>query len=520
MTDEILWFGEPPADMTPEREQALLAGPGDLWHSGLTRGCAGQLGELRYWSPVYWWFLNDVPTDRRGVSWRADASAFGVRASAWEAAGGFDEGYATELARGLDLGFRLLQNGAVPLYVPALFPPRTPPAGHGVPPEDLYLFFVRHFKGAYQHYALLRQSTRKMAPLSEWRAYRAAKRTNAQVASPATRSLPPRPLVDLPTDPPRVSAVVPTWRRQDYTAALLGDLSKQTLPLHQVTVVDGTPEEERDESIYAPFFDTLPLTVIWQTSRGLSRARNEAIAACNGDYVLFTDDDIRVGPDYVENHVRVLLTYGAEATNGLDVRADHHEQDLDDLARKLAAMPDRYAHLGADTKFNNADSCVRQEKVSELRGNDVALDGGYGDDIDFGHRIFASGGVVLRNPYSSNLHLKPPAGGLRWWEKPRRARREARPWELKRRVGWIAPKPSPTMLYLFHKLYQPEQVREWRLIYLLRAVWPSYAKPHESRATRLLKLVPRALRIPFRLWQMRISERFASDLLERGPIYD
>lgn len=518
MSDRILWLGTPPSGLDGERERELAAGPGDLWHSGLSRGCAGALGELRYWSPVYWWFLNDIPAERRGVCWRVDASAFGVRASAWQALGGFDEGYRSDLARGLDLGFRLLQNGGVPLHVPDLFAPR--PARDALPPEDVYLFFIRHFKTAYRRYAWLRQSATRRAPLAEWQALRRATRRAAAVASPRTEPLAPRPLVALSTPPPRVSAVVPTWRRQRFTAALLGDLARQTVPLHQVVVVDGTPSEERDESLYAPFFERLPLTVIWQRSRGLSRARNEAIAACTGDYVLFTDDDIRVPPEYVENHLRVLATYGAEATNGLDVRADHHEQDLDDLARKLAAMPDRFSCLGADTKFNNANSCVRRDQVAHLRGNDVALDGGYGDDIDFGHRIFASGGVVLRNPYSANLHLKPPAGGLRWWEKPRRARREPRPWELRRRVGLIAPRPSPTMLYLFHKHYRPEQVREWRFIYLLRACWPSYARPDESRAARIFKLLPRALRIPFLLWQMHISEGFAADLLARGPIYD
>jgi glycosyltransferase involved in cell wall biosynthesis len=53
-----------------------------------------------------------------------------------------------------------------------------------------------------------------------------------------------------------------------------------------------------------------------QITQGSCRARNEAIALCV-DYIVFGDDDIRIPPDFIENHIRLLQTYNASACNGL-----------------------------------------------------------------------------------------------------------------------------------------------------------------------------------------------------------
>ena len=65
--------------------------------------------------------------------------------------------------------------------------------------------------------------------------------------------------------------------------------------------------------------------------------------------------------------------------------------------------------------FSNANSCVKRTHVDQLKGNDINFDGGYGEDTDFGISLIKTGIPVLFNPFSANLHLKPPAGGYRFW---------------------------------------------------------------------------------------------------------
>jgi hypothetical protein len=124
----------------------------------------------------------------------------------------------------------------------------------------------------------------------------------------------------------------------------------------------------------------------------------------------------------------------------------------------------------------------------------------------------------LHNPYSVNLHLKPPAGGFRWWGQEAAQRRRL-PWEFNRRAGWIKPKPSPTIVYGLLKHYTRDQVREWFTLYVIRGWWPRYSKPHESSWKRGLLLGFRVLKTPLVLLRIRVARRFATDLCRRGPVY-
>ncbi len=140
--EKVLICGTPDLQALEE----MVAGSGDLWHSGLQRGCGGLLAELKYWSPVYWYYLNDINPHVRSVSWRVEHGAFAVRSRVWETIGGLDAGYISEQARALDLGFRLIQNGGIPLHVPGLFEGDTRQTAVNcvhIPKRDIYFFFAR-----------------------------------------------------------------------------------------------------------------------------------------------------------------------------------------------------------------------------------------------------------------------------------------------------------------------------------------------------------------------------------------
>src|SRR5690606_24658550 len=119
---------------------------------------------------------------------------------------------------------------------------------------------------------------------------------------------------------------------------------------------------------------------------------------------------------------------------------------------------------GAAQNFSNANSCVRKEWVEQLIGNDINFDGGYGEDSDFGFRILKNGGIVLSNPYSVNLHLKPPAGGYRHWNLQAAVlgkNRKKQAWEQDQPVRFIKPTPSPTVLYGIIKHFSRSQVKQY-----------------------------------------------------------
>lgn len=505
-----------------EADEGLLethtSGPGDLWHSGLQRGFANALSELIYWAPE-WWYLNNGPTDAVSVTWRADPEAFAIRPEVWERLGGFDKAYESAEMQVLDLAFRMIQHGGVPLHVPGLYPAQ-PTRKVEIPRSDIHLFFARNFKQDYGRYLCIRESLRTLSPWREWSLMRKARERARAIPAPVSRPIPIRPLVPAPADA-RVSVVIPTMRRQDYTRQYVEDLARQTLVPHEVIIVDATPEAGRKPGIYENFDPPVNVRVFWQTSLGSCRARNEGMRAATGDYILFGDDDIRVLPDYVENHVRFLETYHCAVTNGHDIRAAHHTDGLDKLRERLEKSLRGEVKAGLDFKFNNADTCVRREWIERCVGNDINFDGGYGEDKEFGLRITRTGGVVMFNPMSANLHLKPPAGGFRWWGSfVKQKKRKRAPWELNRRVGWIRPKPVPTTLYGIIKHTTPEQFREWTIQRVTRSWWPQYLRSRETTNRRLLMLIPRMLATPVLLLRLWISYGFARDLLRLGPRYE
>ncbi len=107
-----------------------------------------------------------------------------------------------------------------------------------------------------------------------------------------------------------ISVVTPTLRRPREVAALLENLSQQTLLPVEVVLVDGAPVEERDtENVIAALSDnSLPFDVnYFRHQRGTAIQRNKGIEeASTSDFIAFVDDDVRLEPDFLEKIVEIF----------------------------------------------------------------------------------------------------------------------------------------------------------------------------------------------------------------------
>jgi glycosyltransferase involved in cell wall biosynthesis len=502
--EELLYAGEPNMSLLED----LAKGPGDIWHSSLDQGFKNCFKDIIYQTAVYWWFLNDIETADNCVNWRVNSNAFVIRKSIWEQSGGFNASYDNPLVSGLDFGFNTLRySGGVPLYIKGLF--KASDQKVNISSADRYLFFLNNFKKEHAFYMMFRKGL--FSFFSEYSAYSKAKqkRTSSIIQDVVFQ---PKPLKDI-QGKPTVSLVIPTMKRQAYTELLLQDHNQQTYLIKEAVIVDATPEHERDDKYYNPDNFDFDIKVKWQTSKGSCRARNEAIAMCTGDYVLFADDDIRILPDFVENHIKFLQTNNALACNGLDIMAEHVKQDLSDLKQRLEKLGAQRWKAGVSQMFSNANSIVKRSLVEELIGNDINFDGGYGEDSDFGLRILNSGNVLMYNPFSPILHLKPPQGGYRFWgqqSKQLGKKRKTQPWELDKPVKFIRPVPSPTITYGIVKHYKKNQIVEWQykhfFLYLFKG----------SKSAFLLRF----LKLPYKILQFKSSLGYAKRLMSIGERYN
>ncbi|WP_282017534.1 glycosyltransferase family 2 protein [Salegentibacter mishustinae] len=496
--EHLLYTGEPDFNLLEE----LVSGPGDLWHSSLKQGYQDIFPELVYQTAVFWFYLNDLPNLNCSVNWRINPYSFVVRKKCWEFFNGFSEEYCSASTAALDLGYRMLRfGGAVPLFVDGLFSSeKNDPI---IPAEDRYLFFLKNFKNRHSWYMFLRESL--TAPIKEFRSFNKSRRKEFKKHNLV--SLPSKPLNNL-IGKPTVDVIIPTMFRQDYMVQLLEDYKNQTYLPKRVIVVDATPKEERDISLYKKSDYPFELIIKWQKSKGSCKARNEAIELCRSDYIIFADDDTRILPDFVENHLRFLQTYKVDGCTGLDIQASDYRQDLDDLRRILKGKGRERYKAGAAQTFNNANSCVKREWVEEIKGNDINFDGGYGEDADFGFRLIKNGMLLMFNPYSINLHLKPPSGGYRFWgfqSSVLGKKRKRQPWELDKPVGKIRPVPSPTILYGILKHFKPDQVKEYKRRYLFLYLSKDFKK------TPLRFVI-----LPFKTLQFNKAMFYAQNLMKRG----
>ncbi len=492
----ILYNGTP----NFEKLEVLSQSFGDIWHSSFEQGYKNAFPEIVYQTITF--YTRDFDNLNECVSWRINPNQFAVRKSVWMTLNGFDNDFSNKQMQAIDFGYRAIHFGAVPIYVKGLFESNGQET-IAIPPKDRYAFFIKKYKTDHALFMIYRVGFWK---ISEWNAFFYAKK-NFKLKDDIP-VMEPRKLNAIKGNP-TVSYIIPTMMRQDYTLKLLSDLSNQTHIPTQVVIVDATPESERNESLYNSINFPFEVIVKWQETKGSCRARNEAIQLCTGDYIVFGDDDIRIPSNYIENHISFIQTYKVDACNGLDVRADNQNQNLNDLSHKLTNMG-KYRYLsGVAQIFNNANNCVKREFVNQLVGNDVNFDGGYGEDNDFGLSLIKSGVVVLQNPFSANLHLKPAIGGYRFWGNQANIlgkKRKKQPWELDTPVKWIRPIPSPTVVYFYIKHYEPQILKEYRSKYLVLYLFkgPIFALP-----LRIVKL-------PFRKLQFKKAVFYADKLIKLG----
>jgi glycosyltransferase involved in cell wall biosynthesis len=247
-----------------------------------------------------------------------------------------------------------------------------------------------------------------------------------------------------------VDVVLASLDRRALLLDVLDDLAAQSRPLHRVVVV----EQYGDGPDPGPIDRDLPFELVHRRIRriGAVHARNVALEDCDADWVLFVDDDVRLGPTAVEQLVATAR----------QVEADAVTARVWSVAPGDAADPTRPPPGPAWpvmwSSFNTGGALASGRLVAEVGGFDPRLEGGFGEDHEWGVRARATGALVVYAPEVGIPHLKHGEGGLR--------RPHPHPWH----ETADEPQPSPTVL-LSRRLYETEPMRRgWTIHYWFRRI--------------------------------------------------
>ncbi len=477
-------LGAPPAAALP----ALVAGRADVLHAGLLLGMGGLPAEIDFVQPT-WWLAVDPPPDRQATSWRLSWRACLVRVDVLRALGGPDPAFRSLDGAALDLGWRWLARGAMVAHEPSLLPAPPREVAITIPAHDRHLFMLRHYPRKWARYATARRCLAG-APWRELRAFRDAQRT-------AGAQPPPAPAIYLrPTaselEPGRVTVILPTLGRPGLVADVLDDLRKQTVAPAQIVCVDQNGDAE------GPYdrFGDLPLDVVRQRGRGQWLARNAAVERATGDLLLFLDDDSRIGPDFLEAHLRALATYRADVSAGAS------------LSTVGAPVPANYGFFRVADQFDSGNALVRRDAMERIGAFDRRYDRMRSGDADFGTRLYLAGGLAVHNPLAARVHSKAATGGLRSFGS----------WDSYRQRGLLTPRPLPSVVYYSRRFFSARQAREALLIGLAQSVIPYHLKRRATPWQWARYVALEALMAPLSAVRVARSLVAARRMLAGGPV--
>jgi GT2 family glycosyltransferase len=205
----------------------------------------------------------------------------------------------------------------------------------------------------------------------------------------------------------KVSVVVATYNRLGLLAELLSDLAQQTLPegSFDVTVIDDGSREPVEAALQ-PREWPYQLRIVRQENTGQARARHAGIMLSDGELVVILDDDMRVAPDFLEQH-RALHEQGFEVVLGA-IKSPSGQAAKPLFERFHGRQLDRFiADMRSGKPIPGAALCTgnvsfRRARYLDIGGFDLSLK--RSEDRDLGIRLKKEGARFAFSEAASSTH--------------------------------------------------------------------------------------------------------------------
>ncbi|MFV8330086.1 glycosyltransferase family 2 protein [Flavobacterium sp. LB3P6] len=242
----------------------------------------------------------------------------------------------------------------------------------------------------------------------------------------------------------QIDVIIPTIGRKNYLHNVLHDLAQQThLPVH-VIIVEQNPQPGSVSELDFLTNQTWPFNIkhIFTHQAGACNARNLALSQVESEWVFLADDDISFDVDFFKTVFYKIEQFG---TNIITTSCLQQNE------------PQRYSITNQSGIFGSGNSFVKASCLATV-SFDMALEFGYGEDIDFGMQLRNNGLDVIYFPEIRILHLKAPMGGFRIKVKQL--------WDDEK----MQPKPSPTIMYVFLKHYTEQQLLCYKLVSFFKII--------------------------------------------------
>jgi GT2 family glycosyltransferase len=355
--------------------------------------------------------------------------------------------------------------------------------------KDEYSFVYKYWGKPWALFALLQRLATFKNPLTELSAYNKAskiKRINPY-KQPIVRDDYNLYEAELIKEQPLIAVIIPTLNRYEYLRDVLLDLERQDYTNFEVVIIDqSTPF---DKEFYNAF--KLRLNVVHQQERLLWTARNNAVKLTQAEYLLFFDDDSRVEPDWISQHLKSLDYFKADISAGVS------------LAKVGMKIPQSYSYFRWADQFDSGNALVKRDVFKKIGLFDEQYNKQRMGDGEFGLRAYLNGYRSISNPYASRIHLKVPSGGLR----------EMGSWDAFRPKKWFAPKPIPSVVFLYKKYFPRKNYLSMMLLGIMLS--NVHYKNKGNNKMLALSVLLTVIKSPVLLIQFLRARSIANKMLEK-----
>jgi glycosyltransferase involved in cell wall biosynthesis len=184
----------------------------------------------------------------------------------------------------------------------------------------------------------------------------------------------------------------------------------------EVIVVDNGSTDETATVARQAKLRNMEVRYLYEAQRGKARGLNAGLAQARGEFILFTDDDVFVAEDWVEQLVSALLNDGCDAVTGQITLAPHLLRPWMTGTHRwwLASSHDAKLHEGS-RELIGANMGFRRSVLERVREFDPELGPGalgLAEDTLFGWQLVQAGLKVVYAPKACAVHC-PDASRLR-----------------------------------------------------------------------------------------------------------
>jgi len=195
------------------------------------------------------------------------------------------------------------------------------------------------------------------------------------------------------------SIIIPTYNRKNILKKCLSALFNQSYPKdkYEIILVDDGSTDKTEEML-ASLSPPCRLNYISNKKRlGQPKSRNRGIKAAKGNYIIFTDSDIIVVPEFIQEHLKFHKLYKNAIINGELI----YISSLDEVGKKKKSIWDM-----SFSSFNTANVSVKKESLIKVGGFDEEFLPYGWEDKELGYRLRKMGLKNKKNPKALGYHFK------------------------------------------------------------------------------------------------------------------